>query len=202
MYSTIFAVNSNLKKFMKNIFIRVKTGEEKIFPLLWLGESDQKLKVRAVLDKPGASLKILGLFFGKSHRLELATEIIHRAPKTFSRTLVRGVLEGDASVRFEGRVLIEKGAHGADGDLNGHAILLSKTAKAVIVPRLEVLENEVKAGHGATVGKIDEEQLFYIMSRGLSLPESKRIIIQGFLGSLLAQFPKKQADKLTAAIGL
>ena len=187
---------------MKKIVINLKAGEEKTLPLIWLGEKDEKLEVNCLLDKPGSSLKIFCLFFGSRNRFELLTSVVHRARDTFSRTLVRGVLEGDAAVHFEGRVAIEKGAKNADGDLKGHAILLSKTAKAVMIPRLEVLENEVKAGHGASVGKIDEEQLFYIMSRGLNLAGAKRIIIQGFLNTLLPEFPKQQANKLAAAIGL
>lgn len=182
--------------------LRIKANESKILPLVWFGKKNLALSINAVLDQPGSSLKILGLFFGKRNHLELRTNVVHRAPDTFSRTIVKGVLDGEASANFEGRVAIEKGAKNADGDLKGHAILLSKQAKALMIPRLEVLENEVKAGHGATVGKIDEEQLFYIMSRGLSMEETKQLIIKGFLGSLLSEFPKKEAVKLTKVLGL
>lgn len=187
---------------MKTLNVKLRPEENRVLPLVWLGEKDEKLRIQAVLDQPGSSLKILGLFFGSRHKLELFTDVVHRAPDTFSRTLVRGVLEGNAFVNFEGRIRIEKGAKNTDGDLKGHAMLLSRDARAIMIPRLEVLENEVKAGHGATVGRIDEEQLFYIMSRGLNLEAAKRIIIQGFLSSLLPEFPKAQALKITRAVGI
>lgn len=186
----------------EELTIAVKPNESKIFPIIWLGDQDKNLKINAILDQPGASLKILGIFFGKANHLELHTNVVHRAPNTFSRTTIRGVLDGTASANFEGRVAIEKGAKNADGDLKGHAILLSKQAKALMIPQLEVFENEVKAGHGATVGKIDEEQLFYIMTRGLSLDQAKQLIIKGFLGSLLSEFPKKEATEVARALKL
>lgn len=187
---------------MKKLSVKVKPGESKVVPLVWLGNKSEKLEVECVLDKPGSSLKILGVFFGNAHRLELITSVIHRAPNTFSRTIMKGVLDGDAVIDFEGKVLIEKGAKNADGVLSAHAILLSKTSRAILIPQLEVLENEVKAGHGATVGKIDEEQIFYIMSRGLSLEEAKHIIIQGFLGGLLKEFPEKEKQVISKRLNL
>jgi Fe-S cluster assembly scaffold protein SufB len=186
---------------MKTFNLKLKAGETKILPLVWLGDQDRKLKVRAILDEPGTYLKIVAIFFGVHHKFELYTSIIHQAPNTCSKTLVRGVLEGDAAAHFEGQVLIEKGAKNADGDLKGHAILLSKQARAVMIPRLEVLENEVKASHGAAVGKIDEEQIFYLMSRGLNLTQAKRMIIQGFLNALLPELPSAQALKVMKTIG-
>ena len=73
--------------------------------------------------------------------------------------------------------------------LNEHAILLSPQARANAIPRLEVLENEVKAGHGATVGKIGEEELFYLATRGLPKDEAKALIVRGFLEAFVDEFP-------------
>ena len=182
---------------MKNLTITVKPNESKIFPIFWDGSRDEDLTLNAVLDQPGSSLKLLGIFFGRKNHFDLKTNIIHKAPNTFSRTIIKGVLDDTASANYEGMVRIEKGAKNTDADLKAHTILLSKKAKAIAIPRLDVLENEVKAGHGATVGKIDEEQLFYIMSRGLSLAQAKRIIINGFLASLLSEFPEKEAKMIS-----
>lgn len=186
--------------------IKIKTslreGESRTLTMLWLGEGDLKIDIDAILDRPGSSLKLLGIFFGRSHHLELRTNVTHRAPHTFSRTIIRAALDGNASANFEGNVTIEKGAKNADGDIRKHAILLSPGAIATAKPSLAILENEVKAGHAATISRIDENQIFYIMSRGLSLDAAKRIIIQGFLGSLLAEFPKKEAAKAAVILGL
>lgn len=180
--------------------IKLKPNESKVIPLIWLGEHDEDIRVNATLDQPGSSLRILGIFFGKAHHLELHTNIVHTAPNTFSRIVIKGVLDGQATANIEGNIRIEKGAKNADADLKEHTILLSPTARATAIPGLEVLENEVKAGHGATVGRIDEEQLFYIMSRGLSIEQAKQLIIKGFLGSLLQEFPKKEALAITKAL--
>ncbi|PIR97067.1 MAG: hypothetical protein COT91_03395, partial [Candidatus Doudnabacteria bacterium CG10_big_fil_rev_8_21_14_0_10_41_10] len=176
----------------RTVNIKLKANEKRIFPFFWDGKKSEEIRVNAVLDKPGSSLKLLGLFFGNKNHLELRTNVIHKAPNTFSRTIVKGVLDGMASANFEGDILIEKGAKNADADLKEHAILLSKQAKALAILRLDVLENEVKASHGATVGKIDGEQIFYLMSRGLTEAQAKGIIIKGFLGAVLQEFPEKK----------
>src|SRR3989338_10527162 len=185
---------------MEQVTVHVKEGEMKIIPIVWFGESDRKLSARVVLDKPDSSVKVLCIFFGKQHSLHVETEVVHIARNTFSRTLVKGVLDGTATANYEGRVVIQKGAKNADADLNEHAILLSPTARAHAIPRLEVLENEVKAGHGATVGKVGEEELFYLATRGLPREEAKRIIVRGFLGSFVDGFPPKEAAEIRVAL--
>jgi Fe-S cluster assembly protein SufD len=179
---------------MPTVNIEVAPNESKIVPIFWFGDKNEAITVNASLDKPGSSLKLLGVFFARQNHLELKTNVVHKAADTYSRTIIKGVLDGTASANFEGMVRIEKGAKNADADLKEHTILLSPNARAKAIPRLDVLENEVKAGHGATVGRVDEEQLFYIMSRGLNLSQAKHIIVKGFLESLLSDFPQKEAN--------
>ena len=180
--------------------IHVKEGEMKIVPILWFGGSDRTLKTRVLLDKRGSSAKVLCFFFAKSGTLTLETEVVHDAPDTFSRTIIKGVLDGTARADYEGRVVIRKGSKRADADLNEHAILLSPQARANAIPRLEVLENEVKAGHGATVGKIGEEELFYLATRGLPKDEAKALIVRGFLEAFVDEFPPEQAVDIRARL--
>lgn len=185
---------------MDTDIIHVKEGEMKIVPILWFGGSDRTLKTRVLLDKRGSSAKVLCLFFAKSGTLTLETEVVHDAPDTFSRTIIKGVLDGTARADYEGRVVIRKGSKRADADLNEHAILLSPQARANAIPRLEVLENEVKAGHGATVGKIGEEELFYLATRGLPKDEAKALIVRGFLEAFVDEFPPEQAVDIRARL--
>jgi len=187
---------------MAEFNITVAPNESKIVPIIWLGDSDDKIVVNATLDQPGSSLKLLGILFGTKHHLELKTNVIHVAKDTFSRTIIRGVIDGTASTNYEGMVKIQQGAKNTDTDLKAHMILLSKTAHAKAIPRLDVSENEVKAGHGATVGRIDEEQLFYIMSRGLNLVQAKHIIVKGFLESILFEFPMQEANLVKNSLNL
>ncbi len=185
---------------METKTIHVKEGEMKIVPILWFGGADRTLKTRVLLDKRGSSAKVLCLFFAKEGTLTLETEVVHDAPDTFSRTFIKGVLDGTGVANYEGKVLIKKGSKNADADLNEHAILLSPLARANAIPRLEVLENEVKAGHGATVGKVGEDELFYLATRGLARDEAKKLIVRGFLESFANEFPPKEAQEIRAAL--
>lgn len=187
---------------MQEITVKVKPNESRIFPIFWDGKKNETIKVNTVLDKPGSSLKLLGVLFSKSNYLNLHTNIIHKTRNTSSRTIIKSVLDGEASVNFEGLITIEKGAKNADADLKTHAILLSKKARATAIPQLNVKENQVKAGHGATVGKIDEEQMFYLMSRGLTKNQAKSIIIKGFLEETLKEFPEKERRKIVKELNL
>ena len=187
---------------METLTVHVKEEEMKIVPVLWFGDVSRDVKVKVVLDKIGSSVKVLCVFFGKSGSFNLKTEVIHDAPNTFSRTLIKGVLDGDAVSNYDGQVVIRKGAKNADADLNEHAILLSPRARATAMPRLEVLENEVKAGHGATVGKIDADQMFYLATRGLSAKEAKQLIVKGFLTSFITEFPAVEANQIRSALAL
>jgi len=184
---------------MQTINMRVGADESRIVPIVWLG-GDAHIKARVLMNAPGGSAKVICLLLAKKGTLKLETEVIHDAPNTFSRTLVKGVLDGDATANYEGLVTIRKGAKNADADLNEHAILLSPKARAGAIPRLEVLENEVKAGHGATVGKVGEDELFYLATRGLARAEAKRLIVRGFLESFVEEFPHAEAKEIRAAL--
>ena len=184
----------------QTIDIHVGADETRIVPIVWLGQGEAHVKARVLMDKPGGSVRVLCLFFGKKGTFKLETEVIHDAPNTFSRTLVKGVLDGNAVANYEGLVTIRKGAKNADADLNERAILLSPHARAGAIPRLEVLENEVKAGHGATVGKVGEEELFYLATRGLARSEAKKLIVRGFLESFVDEFPPAEAKEIRSAL--
>lgn len=184
----------------ETIDIHVGADETRTVPIVWLGKGDRHIKARVLMNAPGGSVKVLCLFFAKKGTFKLETEVIHEAPNTFSRTFVKGVLDGTAVANYEGLVTIRKGAKNADADLNEHAILLSPHARAGAIPRLEVLENEVKAGHGATVGKVGEDELFYLATRGLARKEAKKLIVRGFLESFVSEFPAKEAEEVRSAL--
>ena len=184
----------------ETIDIKVGADETRVIPIVWLGDGDRHVKARVLMNAPGGSAKVICLLLAKKGTLKLETEVIHDAPNTFSRTLVKGVLDGNAAANYEGLVTIRKGAKNADADLNEHAILLSPKARAGAIPRLEVLENEVKAGHGATVGKVGEDELFYLATRGLARAEAKRLIVRGFLESFVEEFPHAEAKEIRAAL--
>lgn len=107
---------------------------------------------------------------------------------------------GDSALDFQGLMRIENGAKNASANLQAKSLLLSKDASANLVPSLEILENEVSAGHGAVVKSIDPEEIFYLRSRGISLEKVNELLIAGFLNSFGVELPKEISDKFDLVI--
>lgn len=130
----------------------------------------------------GARATILGLVLGKNKdEVLLNTEMIHRVGKTHGDTLVHGVMKGKSRAEIKGMIRIDEGALLVTDFLTEKILLVSDEARAIAEPSLEIKANEVRASHAATVSKIGEEELFYLMSRGLSEQEAEKIIVDGFL---------------------
>lgn len=106
----------------------------------------------------------------------------HLVGNTVGRVEVRGVVKNGAKVVIQGMVKIEKDAKNSDSFLSMKMIVLDGISGAIAEPMLEIENNEVKASHSASVGKIDEEQLMYLMSRGLDRQMAVDLIVEGFLG--------------------
>jgi Fe-S cluster assembly protein SufD len=105
----------------------------------------------------------------------------HKATNTFGRVVIKGVAANGAHIAIDGLVKIAKGARKTDSFLEMRVLLLDKISSAVAEPKLEIENNDVKASHAASVGKIDEEQLFYLESRGVDREAARNLIINGFL---------------------
>jgi len=105
----------------------------------------------------------------------------HRVANTFGRIVIKGVVANGARVTVDGMVKIGKEARKTDSFLEMRILLLDKKSSAVAEPKLEIENNDVRASHAATVGKIDDEQLFYLESRGVDIEEAKKLIVDGFL---------------------
>lgn len=137
--------------------------------------------LEVVLTGIGAKVEVGGVWEGKNtEELSGNLKIVHKAPETVSEVNIRGVMFGKSQAAFDGLIRIEKGAKNSDGFLRADFLLFDE-AKARPLPYLEILENEVKAGHAATVTRVDEEQLFYLQSRGLTRIEAEKMLIKGFL---------------------
>lgn len=185
--------------------IIIKKNEEKIIPVLWTGQ-EKELSYDIHLAGDGAKITFLALLLGKKNdKVHLQTNIHHDSPNTQSRVIVKGALTDTASINFDGLVKIEPGAKGTNAWLAAHILLLSDKAKGRAVPSLEIIENDIKAGHATTVGRVNDLELFYLQSRGISKKEAKSLIVQGFLANILNEFPsdisssaQKQLDSFTS----
>lgn len=149
------------------------------------GSHLSRYKVDNYLDGPGATAHDTEVVFGnKNQSFDLASNLIHNAPSTIGRVLEKSVLKDTSKSLFKGMIRIEKGAAHSESYLAGHSILLDKGAKSDSIPGLEILTNDVKATHSASVAQMDEEQLYYLATRCLSKSEAQKIIVEGFLEPL------------------
>ncbi len=181
---------------MKNISVTLKENQEKTIPLVWTSGSGG-VSVKAKLVGRGAKLSLVGAFFlADKDRVQIDINIDHTAPDTNSDTLIKSVLTDRAVGNFYGLVKIRKGAKNTDTYFREDALLLSDMAKAEVIPSLEIDENEVKAGHASTVGPVDQEQLFYLMSRGVTRKEAKSLVVKGFLHPVFEKLPEKEKTSL------
>ncbi len=179
----------------------LRRDEQRVIPLLWTG-AESEISYEITLAEPGANVQLLGLLVGgEAQSLALRVTVTHTAPQTTSNVLINAALKDNAKVDINGLLRIMPGANGSDTWLGAH-VLLSDNAKGLAVPALEILENDVIAGHATTVGKINELEVFYLMCRGLSEETARKLIISGFLQSIIARFPDKLAARARKLIEL
>lgn len=169
-----------------------RSHQQRDSKLDWLigsfGGSFTQIIAESALAGPGAESNIRGTYFGTGeNHYEQQLVANHLVGQTTSNTYARGVASETSRAVYRGMIKIQRGAHGSSADQNGHAMLLGNHAHIDAIPGLEIDADDVIAGHGATVGQIDPEQLFYLMARGLPEAEARRLIIEGFFEALFAQ---------------
>jgi FeS assembly protein SufD len=155
-----------------------------------IGGGITRSRVDSILNGQGAVAEDVEVVFGaEAQRFDVVTDLTHEAPNTTGHVLARGVLRDSARSIFKGMIRIEPGAKNSNSYLAEHAMILSKKARADAIPGLEINTNEVKATHSGSVSQIDEEQVFYLMARGLTQSEAQRLIIIGFLHPAVQRIP-------------
>jgi Fe-S cluster assembly protein SufD len=173
---------------------RISLGKNQKMTYVFFAERERKAgcKLTFELNGAGAELKLIGLLIGKAkQQFNFDIDVIHKAKGTKSNLIVKNALFDESSVNFKGNIVIEKSAHLADAYLAHHTLLLSERAFAKSIPALEIMADDVKAGHAATMGKIDNDLIFYLMSRGISRESAIKIFIRGFFENL----PDEISDK-------
>ena len=116
--------------------------------------------------------------------LEIVTTVRHLAPSATSRQVVRSVLGGKATGTYLGKVAVARDAQQSDSEQSIKAMLLDRGATANAKPELEIYADDVKCAHGATVGELDREQLFYAAARGMDPATARALLLEGFVGGL------------------
>lgn len=156
-----------------------------------LGARLSKQRCEAILEGAGSHSEMLGLFFGeRAQKFDAITLQDHRGPNTKSDLLYKAALKDAAQSVYYGRVRVGPEARGSDANQENRNLLLSERAKADSDPVLEILTSEVvRCGHGATVGPVDEEQLFYLQCRGLPRERAERVLVGAFFASVVQRIP-------------
>jgi Fe-S cluster assembly protein SufD len=151
-----------------------------------IGGRITRTEIHCRLDGPGAIAHLNGaqLLTGSQHS-DFTSVVRHAGPKGTSRQTVKNVLAGHSRGVFQGRIEVARGAQGTDGYQMNRALLLSPDAEIDTKPELEIFADDVKCSHGATVGELDPEQLFYLRSRGIPDGEARSILVRAFLAEAL-----------------
>ncbi len=138
----------------------------------------------------GAVGKMSGFYFtDRDQHLDHDTQQNHLAPATTSDLLFKGALLENSRSVWQGMIYVAPNAPKADGYQANRNLVLSKSARADSIPGLEILTDDVRCTHGATVGRIDQDQVFYLLSRGIPQREAERLIVEGFFEPIMQRIP-------------
>jgi Fe-S cluster assembly protein SufD len=155
-----------------------------------LGSALARNEVRALFAREGSECTLNGLYMaaGKQH-LDNRTVIDHQSPRCTSRELYKGVLDGHSRGVFSGRVLVREDAQKTDASQANKNLLLSDDALVDTKPQLEIFADDVKCAHGAAVGQLDEEALFYLRSRGIGREAARSLLTYAFASEMVNLIP-------------
>ena len=180
---------TNLKNFTGFFLVLIN-----FFALTSVCDSDEQEITEVLIIGSNADCRLLGIYLliGKQHG-DHTTSIDHAAPDSTSHEIYKGVLDDNARGVFQGKILVRKDSQRTNGYQLNQALLLSKGTEVDSKPELEIYADDVKCSHGSTSGSIDENSIHYLMTRGITLPIAKKLLINGFLNEI---FENIQEEKL------
>lgn len=153
--------------------------------------------------EPGARGEILSIAFaGPNQHQDAGAKLVHCAPDTTGQIVSKSISKDGGRSSYRGLARVEKGAHNARCNVVCDALILDPESRSDTYPYIEILEQDVSIGHEASVSRIGEEQLFYLMSRGLSESEASTMIVNGFIEPLVKELPMEYAVELNRLIQL
>ena len=181
--------------------IEVQSGDRKDMVLLvYPGVScDVKLDVRLVGE--GAEANIYGAYVcGGEERVKIAVDMHHDLPHCNSRQLFKGIAGGTSKVDFYGKIIVAQDAQRTEAYQENHNLLLTDGAKVDTKPQLEIYADDVKCSHGATIGRLNEEEQFYMRSRGITLEDAKVLQMISFIAPVLENIQDEAQREHLAAV--
>jgi len=177
-----------------NVFLNRKSVGHADSKIVWasglLGGVYTRSRLESVMNNQGASSENIEVVFGSgTQRFDAVSNITHIGQNTSGHAISKGVVKDKARTVFKGMIRITKDAKNSRAYLAEHGMILGKEARADAIPGLEIETNEVKATHSASVAQINDEQIFYLMSRGMAEDEAKKLIIVGFFEPIVERIP-------------
>jgi len=203
--SVTYAAEQNLPAGTQAFFTRVAapgTDASVTWCVAELGAALAVTSVDVIIDNPGVHAQFNGFFFPRENQhVDLVSTIRHNVGESQSETLIKSAASGRGQARYLGNIRILPHAQGTQASLRDDALLLSPKAHIDSVPALEIGANDVKAFHGATIGALDEDVIFYMESRGITREASEKMIALGFFEPVIERFPTTALrDRLRAAL--
>ena len=166
--------------------LEVNAGQKTDMVLLVMPGVSCDIRLDVHLTGEGAEANIYGAYVcGRSENVNIAVDMHHDVPYCNSRQLFKGLAGGSSRVDFYGKIIVAKDAQRTEAYQENHNILLSDEAKVDTKPQLEIYADDVKCSHGATIGRLNEEEQFYMRSRGISLEDAKVLQMISFIAPVL-----------------
>ena len=141
-------------------------------------------------------------FAGEGQHQDAGAKMVHAAPHTSSTIISKSVARGGGRTSYRGLVQVEEGAHGSTSTVKCDALLVDTISRSDTYPYVDVREDDVSMGHEATVSKVSDDQLFYLMSRGMTEDEAMAMIVRGFVEPIARELPMEYALELNRLIEL
>ena len=160
------------------------------------------LKFDVELVGEGAEANLYGAYIcAGQEKVKIAVDMHHKVPHCNSRQLFKGIAGGNSRVDFYGKIIVAKDAQRTEAYQENHNLLLSDGAKVDTKPQLEIYADDVKCSHGATIGRLNEEEQFYMRSRGITLEDAKVLQMISFVAPVLENIEgEAEREEITAAL--
>ena len=159
------------------------------------------IKLDVTLAGEGAEANIYGAYVcGSQERVKISVDMHHDLPHCNSRQLFKGIAGGTSKVDFYGKIIVAQDAQRTEAYQENHNILLTDGAKVDTKPQLEIYADDVKCSHGATIGRLNEEEQFYMRSRGITLEDAKVLQMISFIAPVLENLPESDRETIAAQL--
>ncbi|MBE6252218.1 MAG: SufD family Fe-S cluster assembly protein [Bacteroidales bacterium] len=177
---------------------QVQSGEKLELQYVILPGESRDLEITVDLAGAGAQAQVKVLYLCRAdEKVRIRVVMHHLAPECHSTQLINGIAGGRADVRFDGTIVVAPGAQKTEAYQENHNIVLTQEAKVVTKPQLEIYADDVKCSHGATVGQLNADELFYMRSRGIPEAEARTLQMLSFLSPVI---PAGREEEIEAAV--